>query len=141
MHYNVFSLPVSEPLRAVRRDFERRMNVNTADTSGLTISETEASVSVSLDLPGVSEEAVEVTVHDGVLTISGDRPVVLPEDARVLFSSQPSGDFRRTLRLDDSIDPTTVEAVIENGVLTINMSRRPEMQPQRINVRNAGSPK
>lgn len=137
MPYDIFSQPVTDQLRAVRREFERQMNGRNENQTGLTIAETEDSVLVSLDLPGVPEDAVEVTVHDGVLTVSGERKLRTPDGAKIVSSTQHSGEFSKSLRLDDSIDPETVDAVMEHGMLTITMSRRPELQPRKVTVRSA----
>lgn len=137
MRHKHISFPVMDPFRAVRQDFERRMTGTPVDLSGLRVTETETEVSVSLDLPGVSEDAVDITIEKGILTIAADRQAITPPDARVLFRNTSQGAIQRTLKLHDSIDPESVDAVMEHGVLTITMSRQPEPQPCKVTVRAA----
>lgn len=132
-------LPVADPFRGVRQEFERRMGVRGVDHSGFHVTETESEVCVSLDLPGVSEDAVDISVEKGILTIQAERKATVPPNAKVLFSNTPQGTTEKTLRLDDSIDPDSIDAVMDNGVLSITMSRKPELQPRKVTVRPAAS--
>ena len=139
MRYIVPAFPVMDPFSAVRRDFEHRMGVRTDSAAGLNVTETDSEVRVSLDLPGVSVDDVELTVQDGCLSISGERKPSTPDGSELLFSNRTFGPFQRTLKLHDSIDPNSVDAVMEDGVLTITMTRRPELQPRRVSVRPSGA--
>lgn len=139
MHYQVAALPVVDPFRTARQDFERRYGLHSDGAFGLRVAETDREISVSLDLPGMTEQDVEITVNDGHLVIRGERRSNAPENAKLLFSNQSFGEFQRTLGFHDSLDPDSVQAVMENGVLTITMSRRPELQPRRIEIRPADS--
>ncbi|MEZ6133187.1 MAG: Hsp20/alpha crystallin family protein [Planctomycetaceae bacterium] len=140
MHHKVAALPVVDPFRTARQDFERLYGLRSDDAMGLRVVESEAEIHVSLDLPGLSEDDVQVTVDDGHLLIKGERKKSVPESAQMLFSNQSFGEFQRTLQFHDSLDPESVQAVMENGVLTITIARRPELQPRRINVRAAKRP-
>lgn len=137
MHYQVAALPVVDPFRTARQDFERRYGLHSDGAFGLRVTETDHEISVSLDLPGMTEQDVEITVNDGHLVIRGERRSHAPENAKLLFSNQSFGEFQRTLGFHDSLDPDSIQAVMENGVLTITMSRRPELQPRRIEIRPA----
>lgn len=139
MLYKIAGLPVVDPFRTARQDFERQYGLRSDDALGLTVVETEADIRVGLDLPGVSEEDVDITVNDGHLLIKGERKASAPENSKLLFSNQSFGEFQRTLRLHDSLDPDSIEAVMDNGVLTITIARRPELQPRKVSVRPAGS--
>ena len=137
MRCNVNGYPVSDPFQVIRREFEKRMGLPTGRSEGLRVVEIDSQIQVILDLPGVSENDVEITVHDGVLNISAERKNHLPEQAKVLITDEPYGNIQRTLKLHDAIDPDSLDAVLESGVLTVTMSRRPELQPRRVAVRPA----
>ena len=63
---------------------------------------------VEAELPGVSEKDVEITVHDGVLTIRADRR---PEEGRAyLYNSRAFGSFERAIVLPEAVDADKVEA-------------------------------
>jgi HSP20 family protein len=89
-----------------------------------------------VDLPGASPDAVDVRVHNGVLTIDARVPDRAPEDAEVLRAEFGVGDFRRQLRLGEDIDPGAVDATFADGVLTLALPKRAERQPRRIAVRS-----
>ena len=66
---------------------------------------------VEAELPGVSEKNVEITVHDGVLTIRADRR---PEEGRAyLYNSRAFGSFERAIVLPEAVDADKVEALID----------------------------
>ena len=65
---------LSHPLAALRSDFDRQMGLRPRTSSHrLSILESDESVVVSLDVPGVSESDVSATIHDGHLLIEGER--------------------------------------------------------------------
>ena len=137
MGCGVNSYAVVDPYRAVRRDFERKMGLAASGpVVDLTISESDSGYTVSIDVPGVADDAVTVTVHDGNLVIEGERKSTVDENAKTVFNNRVFGKFRRVLKMDDSIDPESIDAVLENGVLTIQLQRRPEVQPRKISIRS-----
>jgi HSP20 family protein len=139
MPYNVISLPLSDTFRAVQREFERHMAPTTDHHTGFSVAETDTAFLVRLDLPGVPADSIDITVEKGVLTIVAERPSTTAEGAKVLFSNTPQGVIRKSRQLHDSIDPKSVDAVLENGVLKISMTRKPELQPRKVSVRAANS--
>ena len=137
MNCSTNTLAKCHPLNAIRRDFERQMGLRSANQShGLTITETDDSVVVGVDVPGIPEDSVSATIHDGHLLIEGERSAVDGEESTVVYNERAYGKFRRVVRLDDSIDPDSVDAVLEHGVLTLTLSRRPEVQPTKIEIRS-----
>mgnify|MGYP006266703625 CR=1 FL=1 len=88
-----------------------------------------------MDLPGSAPELIEVTAHQGVLTVEarvGDRwgqAGLTPVHAEYGI-----GDFRRRVRLGEDIDPNKLEATYADGVLTLVLPKRAERQPRRIEV-------
>lgn len=88
---------------------------------------------VEFDVPGVCQSNLEVSVEDGVLTVAGTRK---PSEHA---GEQKHADFRcdnfhRSIKLHDSLDPTSVEAELDSGVLTLSIGRRAEAQPRTIPV-------
>ncbi len=74
-----------------------------------------------LDLPGVALDAVNVSVHRGVLTISGSRTGVV--DSNFGQQERPSGAFSRSITLPDDVQEDSCAARMDNGVLTITVNR------------------
>ncbi len=78
-------------------------------------------VVLTVEVPGIRREDVEVEAADNVLTISGRR--VEGEDGQYLRRERPVGEFRRSFALPWRIDADRVSAKLERGVLTITVPR------------------
>jgi HSP20 family protein len=89
------------------------------------VDETEKDVKVVAELPGMSEKDVQVTLHDGLLTLKGERN---SETNGATYSERWQGRFERSLQLGSEVDPDKVDAAFKNGVLTITVGKRPEAQ-------------
>ena len=91
-------------------------------------------VVLELEVPGISQDDLEVQVEAGVLTVAAKR--VAPEWSGTLkHNEHRHGEFLRRVRLDESLDPTSIEAELRNGVLTLAIKRRVEAQPVKVAVR------
>ena len=87
------------------------------------------------DLPGVTEEQLEVTVHDGILVIKGSHPgEEQSEDASYLVRERRFGDFERQLKLPKHADPAKVVAKLANGVLNIQIAKKEEIKARKIEI-------
>lgn len=89
--------------------------------------EDQKQVTVEVDLPGVDEKDVSVTMADGVLTIKGEKKSEREEKEENYYLSERSyGAFERSLTLPDTIDENKIEAQFDKGVLKITVQKRPE---------------
>jgi HSP20 family protein len=112
--------------RGVRRD---------SGSLALDVHETDQAYLVSAAVPGVSADALNISLHDGVLTISGEVPQFAQENSRALMLERAYGKFQRGIRLPQTVDVNAVEALVENGVLTLTLPKTPEAQPRVIPVK------
>jgi HSP20 family protein len=84
-------------------------------------------VTIEVDLPGLEEKDVTLTLRDGVLTIKGERKQEREEKAENYHVMERSfGSFQRSLRLPDTIDENSVEARFDKGVLQTAAAKRPD---------------
>ena len=84
---------------------------------------------VTVELPGMDEKDVEVTLNDGMLTIRGEKKLDKDEEGKDFFRSERSyGAFRRVLALPVEVDPAKIEATFCKGVLKISMPKTREAQ-------------
>ena len=91
-------------------------------------------VVLELEVPGISHDDLDIQVDAGVLTVAAKR--VAPERSGTLkHNEHRHGEFLRRMRLDESLDPTSVEADLQNGILTLAIKRRVEAQPVKVAVR------
>jgi HSP20 family protein len=89
------------------------------------LSETDKDIKVVAELPGLEEKDVQLTLQEGVLAISGEKK---SETENPRYSERWQGRFQRMIQLGSDIDPDKVTAEFKNGVLTINVPKRPEAQ-------------
>lgn len=83
---------------------------------------------ITLELPGVDEKDMELTVNDGVVTVQGEKRTEREEKGDTwYFSERQYGSFSRSFRLPPDADETAVEADLGNGVLTITV---PKSEPK-----------
>ena len=120
-------------------------NWDDTDSSGATagwvptvdIQEFDSRFQLYVDVPGVNPDDVEITLDNGVLTISGerDRPTV-SEGAQMVNrrSERGHGRFHRRFILPDTVDADNVKASNHNGVLEISIPKQAKAQPRRIKV-------
>ena len=103
----------------------------------LNIGNTPTSVEVYAYAPGIDPAQVDVTIDRGVMTISGERPSVLPKDeskVSVYGNERFTGRFRRAISLPEDVDPSKVDATYRDGVLRVSIARRESALPRRITV-------
>ena len=93
------------------------------------------------DLPGLTEEDVNIEVRDGILQVSGERKVEHESRERGWYRMERSfGRFSRSLTLPEGIDPDAVAARFEHGVLEVRIPKPEERQPRRIQIQGAERP-
>ncbi|HEY6862478.1 MAG TPA: Hsp20/alpha crystallin family protein [Burkholderiales bacterium] len=92
---------------------------------------------VSVDLPGIRREDVEVDIDDRAITIRGERH---PTGARADTRAECSyGRFLRSVPLPEGADAGAARAVIRDGVLEITLPLPPKRQPRRLEIEDAGT--
>jgi HSP20 family protein len=89
---------------------------------------------IEVDAPGVTRENVELTFDKGTLQITLERKA--PERERTNWHNERGyGKVSRSVSLPDTVDPETISAELTNGVLHVTISKLPEAQPKKIDVR------
>lgn len=101
------------------------------------IYETDDRIVVTLDMPGVAPDDVDVTLERGVLTIRGRTPGHPHEGYRRVYAEYGEGDYERVFTLSETIDQERIKAVHTNGVLNLELPKSPAAQPKRIAVKGA----
>jgi HSP20 family protein len=113
--------------------------VETSSTLPLDVYEADNGYTVIAALPGVEQDNINITLHQNVLTLSAEIPQYnLQEGQQALIVERPSGKLTRSITLPRPIYADQVEAIYENGVLTLTLPLSPEAQPKRITVQSNG---
>lgn len=104
-------------------------------TPALDVEETDAAFEVHVEAPGVKPEDIDVTVEEGVLTISGERRFYDDRDeAGFRRVERRFGRFHRTLRLPTPVDPEKVEARYTDGMLSVTVPKTEAAKPHKIDI-------
>lgn len=89
---------------------------------------------LELDVPGVAQEAVDVSVEKKTLTVAVERNREDDEERTVVVQGRPFGSFTRRFFLSDGLDPEAIEANLEDGVLTLSIPIVETAQAKKIEV-------
>lgn len=93
------------------------------------------SVVVKVELPGLKKEEINLSLHDGVLTVSGDRKRETEKKEGESFRSERYfGKFQRSVTLPTAVDSAKVTAAYKDGVLTVELPKAEEAKPKQIEV-------
>lgn len=106
------------------------------------VSETDSEVRIKAELPGVSENDIDVSLDEDVLTIRAEKKEERKEEREgVHLSERAFGTFQRSLRLPFRVDPEQVQARFENGVLSVALPKtHPQERNRRIQIQSGGQP-
>lgn len=119
----------------VRRDF----GSNDVFYPRLDVTESAEGIRITVDMPGMSEKDIELTVSDHTLMISGERrSEEESKDQNVYRRERSYGMFRRAVPLPETIDMEKIDARCDQGVLTINLPKNKEARKnwRKINVKS-----
>lgn len=90
------------------------------------------------DVPGVRPEDIDVSMDNGVLSLSGERhPVAAGEESGVQRIERATGRFLRRFTLPDTANADAISAKCANGILEVAIPKAPEVQSRRITVEAA----
>lgn len=87
------------------------------------------------DMPGVSQEDLDVTLEKNILTLRGGRPEPAPKGFTPAWREYESGRYERTFALPDEIDRERIEAKLRDGVLELHLPKARFAKPRKIEIR------
>ena len=93
-----------------------------------------------LDVPGVKQDDLEITLTERVLSIRGTRSFRRGEGEKTTCG-RPFGTFAVSYGLPEGIEGDALSASLADGVLTIRVPKQPKVQPRTIPITSAGEPK
>ena len=102
------------------------------------IYEDEHNLVLKLEVPGLNEEDLNVSLENNTLTVGGERKFEKEEKEENFHRIERRyGSFMRTFRLPNTVDPEKVEAGYDKGILKITLGKRAEAKPKQIKVGGA----
>jgi HSP20 family protein len=97
--------------------------------------EDEQSLVLKLDIPGVSEEDLDVQLENNTLTVKGERKFEKEErEDNFHRIERRYGTFARTFRVPSTVDPERVDAHFDKGVLKLTLAKKAEAKPKQIKI-------
>ncbi len=141
MVYRTATLP---PLFTLRREMDRLLEDAFGRGDGgvaswvpaADVREDEGAYLFELDLPGVSPEALELTIEAGVLTVRGEKGNTRAEGdaSRTHVAERVQGAFRRAFPLPKDVAEARIEATFSNGLLSVRLPKVERPKPRRIEI-------
>ncbi len=136
--------PSFENLSTLREEMNRLLDGSLAGAAGggglfggwsppLDVSQDKENLYVKVELPGIKKEEIEISYHDGQLTLSGERREE-KRDAETFRSERYFGKFHRTVSLPVPVDAQRVKATYRDGILHVELPKADEAKPKQIEV-------
>ena len=102
--------------------------------------EDEKKVVIKLEVPGIEEKDLDVSVENNTLTVKGERKFAAEEKEENFHRIERRyGSFYRAFTLPSTVDTETIDAKYDAGVLKLELKKKPEAQPKQIKVNIAKS--
>jgi HSP20 family molecular chaperone IbpA len=118
----------------------RRHQSETAEDNGAFIApvyeakETAEAYGLTVHLPGVTKEGLELTAEDGLFTIRGTRAWQQPAGWTALYRESVEANFKLALTHDNTIDVDKIHAELKDGVLRVSLPKTEAVKPRKIVV-------
>jgi HSP20 family protein len=101
------------------------------------VTETDAQYTITVELPGIKKEDVQVELREGMLMIRGEKKSEREEKKeRSRYVERTFGSFSRSFTLPPDADPDRVQAAFNDGVLTLTVPRTEESKPRQIAIKS-----
>lgn len=120
-----------------RLDERRERRPRTVFRPNTDIVETDDSVIVEAEMPGVARDTVDITLENRVLTLRGSFAERNREGWRAIYSEYAEGDYERAFTLSEDIDREKINATFKNGVLRLELPKAETAKTRKIAVKAA----
>jgi HSP20 family protein len=98
------------------------------------IFETEQTLTVILEMPGVAKENVDVSVENDILTIEGRIDFSKYEGLQPVYTEYNIGHYSRSFQISSQIEQDRISATIDNGVMTLVLPKAEKAKPRKISL-------
>jgi HSP20 family protein len=101
----------------------------------LELTETETYYTLKVSLPGLPKEAIDLSIEDNILTVSGELLKPISTEKTTLYSDINYGKYLRKVQLPKGADSTQVEAEYSNGLLHLTILKSKNTLPKKIEIK------
>lgn len=118
---------ISDPFNFLRQEIDKLFD-NSSSVQGIRpdfeVKENKEGLQLTAELPGVAEKDIDISISNGVLTISGEKKTEESKEGDTFHITERTyGSFSRSLQLPFEPEEKDVSAVFENGILNLNIPR------------------
>jgi HSP20 family molecular chaperone IbpA len=99
------------------------------------IYEVEDEIILALDMPGINENAFEITLEKNILNVKGYAQIEEPDEYTLTLVEYETGDYERSFRVSDAIAKDKIEAVYNDGVLRLTLPKAEQAKARKIAVK------
>jgi HSP20 family protein len=124
---NLFELPIMG-------NFARQGQLFSGWSPALDLYQNADNVVAVVEVPGMCKEDIDISLHDGMLTIAGERQTSSSEGENAERTERFTGKFRRSITLPTRVDAGKVTASYKDGILTITLPKAEEAKPKKVEV-------
>ncbi len=121
-------------LDEIQRRLDRAFQRDTAAETWFDLHENDDEYVLTADLPGVSEKNLEITLHEGVLTIAAKRELEFPKNYKPLSRERVPFEWTQSFNLPAHVDDNGVTAKLKNGVLCLHLKKAASAKPRQIAI-------
>jgi HSP20 family protein len=130
------------PQAQLRRELDRLFGeferaVTPSSVAALSFDDDGANFVLHADVPGLTENDLDISVTGNTVTLRGERKVDVPEGYSEHRRERSAVSFAKSYQLPARVDSDKVSAVLKHGVLTLTLPKAAEAQPRQISVRAA----
>ena len=101
------------------------------------VDETKSGLRITVEAPGLTGDQIKVTAEDDVLTISGEKTASQEKvEGEARLTERSYGRFSRSIYLPRSTDPAKISASLKDGVLTVEIPKRPDAETKTIEIQS-----
>jgi HSP20 family protein len=142
----VWNLSLSDRFNTLREQIDRLFDAPFGELArateffndwapALDLFETKDDLVVKLELPGLKKDDIDISLHDGTLTVSGERKHERKEETDETYRRERFfGRFQRTVALPKPVKAEAVKAAYRDGILTVTLPKTEEAKPKQIEV-------
>jgi len=99
------------------------------------VTEDDAGITLTADLPGATRESLSIRVDGDTLTLEAPLELDAPKELEAVYAEVRAGQYRRSFTLSRELDSQHIEAALKDGVLTLRLPKLEKARPRRIEVR------
>ena len=115
-------------------NFARQTQLFSGWTPALDLYQNNDNVIAVVELPGMRKEDIDISLHDGLLTIAGERQSSSGDSENAERTERFTGKFRRSVSLPTRVDAGKVSATYKDGIPTVTLPKAEEAKPKKVEV-------